>query len=270
MRDPNAYTVIRSDEGPIETAKVGKIIGEEVGCPLADATSLIATTKGFLTREVGRDQAERLVATLEKEGVRALAVPCRDLQALPRAILLRAVRIHAKGLDTRTEWEDFSILWEEIRLVSCGQIRTVKTVRKPSMVRKDTPAWSAFGGPLRVLRSPKGESVTEKIRRDETVVDLFHTDPKLRFRFWQGRFRLEGERGTASAEAMRTLAHRIVDNSSGPYLSPGLKALAVGKDMGDYSFGNRTAFENYNRYLFLLERNAPWILKGDRARWLEI
>lgn len=268
IQDPSAYFLIRADESRINVRLTGEILARELGCPLADATSIVGTTKGFLTREIPEDQAERLVPLLEEAGVRALAVPCKDLEDLPRAILLRGVRIHANGMETRTEWEEFSILWQEIRLVSCGRIRTEKTIRTaraPAPRDAFLPS-PGYGGGL----YPTGRSVTEKVTHDDIVIDLFHTDPKLRFRFWEGRFALKDIGGPNWTARMRDLAQRIVKNASGPFISPGLTALAQGKDLGPYSFPGRSSYENYIRYLFLLERNAPEILRGGRVRWLEI
>ncbi|MCZ6689101.1 MAG: hypothetical protein O7H41_05810, partial [Planctomycetota bacterium] len=108
------------------------------------------------------------------------------------------------------------------------------------------------------------------VHRNEVVIDLYHTDSKLRFRFWQGRFRLDGIKVARSADAMQMLAQRLVEKAKGPALSPALTALAQKKDISAYSFPHRSLYESHNQYLFLLERHAPEILRGGRGRWLEL
>ena len=110
----------------------------------------------------------------------------------------------------------------------------------------------------------------DTIQREEVVIDLYHTDSKLRFRFWQGRFRLDGIEVANSTEAMHVLARRIVEKAKGPALSPALTALAQRKDISAYAFPHRSLYEAHNQYLFLLERHAPEILRGGRGRGLEL
>ncbi|MCZ6602127.1 MAG: rhomboid family intramembrane serine protease [Planctomycetota bacterium] len=272
--DPDAYTLIRADDSPIETLPIGKLISKEMGCPLVDVTTRISVSSGFLCGEIPKETAERLLPMLAEAGVPALAVPLKDLENLPRAILLRGVKVHASGLDTRTEWEEFSILWGEIRLVACGQIRTEKLVRKtsPQPSRRSLLSSGPFGGMMGMPTPSRSRRRTsfDTVHRNEVVIDLYHTDSKLRFRFWQGRFRLDGIKVARSADAMQMLAQRIVEKARGPALSPALTALAQKKDISAYSFPNRSLYEGHNQYLFLLERHAPEILRGGRGRWLEL
>lgn len=274
IRDPDAWTLIQADDATVETRRVGELVAGEVGCPLVDVTTRISTTRGFLCGEVPREKAERLVPKLAEMGVRALAVPLKDLQKLPRAILLRGVKVHGNGLDTRTEWEEFSCLWGEIRLVACGRIRTEKRVRRPLSPSLGSPLTTPLAYPMMPIpmrRTSSGGGLKyDTVRREEIVIDLYHSDPKLRFRFWEGRFGLDGIKASTRADEMRELARRIVERAKGPSLSPGLTALAQGKSLRDYSFTTRGSYETHNQYLFLLERHSPESLGGGRSHWLEL
>jgi hypothetical protein len=118
------YTLILEDDVAVDPRKYGPLVQPALGVSQIEARMAVRKGRGIFLEKIAESQAHRILAELEKDGIRTRAVKAEDLPALPP--LLRASQVEFSEdfltLLPTEQAERIAIPWEALGVVHAGAI----------------------------------------------------------------------------------------------------------------------------------------------------
>ena len=258
--------VVRRSTGRIDVSRIGRLVSELTGQPLAESTRMLHSSPGFVAVDVGAVQAKRLAAALAEAGVPALVVPGDKLVALPPAHEVSQITAARDGLEFTPRGKDTLPVarnWNRIFFVSAGLV-TVESAAPPAGDFDLAPGTD----PLSVhrLESISRQWAADELRRAErrtqekTVLDVFTLEPFECYRCSEGETRfiapaLPGERG--AEQHLGRFAQAVAGFGAGVPANEGVVFLALESARHRWrglTFSSVAEFSRYNYWRLQLEQ----------------
>lgn len=241
------FALFRQSGGQINVAEVGRVIAAMLKLQLADVTTRLFTSSGFLADSLSKSQADVLARDLQNMGVPVFLLEQERVRQLPEAILVDDAAFGPEGFSALIEGQEERVAWECILMANAGLLESSRTKEVKPPPDAIPSRRGAFGfGP----RRKKTRLVKETQRR--IVIDVLVLEPWRRLRIREGytRFELNAERKQPSVRAnIEHLAQEIVRHSGDTFVGEAVTALARGDRLSSFTYENRRKYDLANFWL---------------------
>ena len=114
--------ILLEEDVPVDPRKYGDLVAPVLKLTKVEARMAVRRGRGLFLEDLPEEDARRIAAALEKDGIRARVVPRSRMPALPPPRRVNRLERGEEALSCRTEDGTTSVPWEAILVASCGVV----------------------------------------------------------------------------------------------------------------------------------------------------